>query len=412
MQITRRESFLPLAGLFLLPHSLKADQISASNNSFEISEVITNPEKIDPKKYSAYFKVETRNKGYFYIVQKKDCRVEDIFAVSHDENERKQGLVFPKSSDSSKPVAVIDALPAGMSGKFNVFEKVDGYSIQYNYFSGLIDVPSHTTVSSKYLIMIDNAIKRLPQSLRQDLYNRGVRVMLGRNVEDTYYHYYPSWKTKDQSTLKDEAKPWLEVKGNSCTDHRKMVNISALYNQKRVIIPQEHVDYISNKIMDRINYAESWTFDVIGHELGHAIDFFNSDDYYNNDSATYLTLKKTYSSNGRVFYKQGVYSHDGEFLTAFKIDKERMESHVKDQLAYLWCKPEGGQQEGFADITACLIGGSNPEKTALTLRAFPLSAEYIRKKVLPDFKVNLSIEDIKKQFHDYLNEVPPNFVSK
>lgn len=414
MQITRRESFLPLASLFLLPYSLRANagETLASSNNFEITEVITDPERIDRSKNDAYFKVETRNKGNFYIVQKKDGRVEDVFVVSNVDDERKQGLVFPKSTDSSKPAAVIDASPAGMSGTFNVFEKPDGYSLTYDYFSGLIDVPSHTTVSSKYLIMIDKGIKKLPQSLRQDLYNRGVRLMLGRNIEDTYYHYYPSWKTQDQSTSKDESKPWLEVKGNSCTDHRKMVNISAMYNQKRVMMPQEHLDYNTNKIMDRINYVDSWTFDTVGHELGHAIDFFNTDDYYNNDSVTYSKLKKTYPSNGQLFYKQGAYSHEANFLGAFQIDKDRMESDIKSQVAYLWCKPEGGQQEGFADITACLIGGSNPEKTALTLKAFPLSAEHIRKKVLPDFGVNLTVNDIRTIFPDYLKGLPADFVSK
>lgn len=410
MQITRRQSFLPIAGLLLFHPSLKAGEVNNSNE-YQIIETITSPEKIDTSKYSAYYKVNTRNEGSFYIVQKKDCRIEDAFLTFADSKERENGLIFQKSNDPSKLVAVVSALPLGMSGKFNVFQGKNTYAIQYDAFSALIDIPSHTTVSSKYLAMVDKGIRKLPQSLRQDLYRRGIKLMIGRNVEDTYYYYYPSWKSKDQSTNRDESKPWLEVKGDSCTDHRKIKNISALYNQKRVIIPQEHLDYISNKIIDRADSLESWTFDTIGHELGHAVDFFNTDDYYDSSSSAYSAQRKTYSSNGGLYYKQTAYSHDPTFLGVFKIDKERMESHIKEKVAYLWCKPEGGQQEGFADITASLIGGSNPEKTALTLNAFPLSAEHIRKKVLPDFGVNLSLDDVRAIYPSYLKDVPLGLVS-
>lgn len=411
MQITRRESFLPLAGLFLLPYSLRAEETSASFGDFKITEVITAPEKIDRSKYEAYFKVEASNGSKFFIVQRKDCRVDDAFLYCPSKENEK---VFSKPLDLSKPVATIDlSKDLGFDGKFEIYDdKKGGYDVKYNYFSGLIDIPSHTTTNSKYLIMVDRAIKKLPQSLRQDLYNRGVRIMLGKNAEDTFYHYYPGWKTQDLTTTTDASKPWLEVKGNGCTDHRKYINISALYTQKRVMIPQVHIEYKTNRTVDRMDRAESWTFDTVGHELGHAIDFFNTDDYYNNDSAPYASKRKIYSVNGSNFYRQGVYSHEGEFLTTFQLDKERMDPQIKEKVAYLWCKPSGGQQEGFADITAALLGSFTPEKTTLTLKAFPLSAEYIRKKVLPDFNVNLSVEDVKKVEPEYLNDVPAALVSR
>lgn len=403
MQITRRESFLSLASLFVLPYSLKASESSSVSSDCEITEIITDPNKIDKSKYEAYFKVEDKSGQSFFIVQKKNCRLEDAFVFGPSRENKK---VFSKPLDFSKPVLTVDSSKVlGVDGKFEIYDdRNGGYDVKYNYFSGLIDVPSHTSVSSRFLLNVDKGIKRLPQSLRQDLYNRGVRILLGRNVEDTYYRYYPSWKTQDLNARNDESKPWLEVNGDGCKDHRKNINITALYTQKRVIIPQEHVQYKTNRVLDRLDFDDSWTFDTVGHELGHAIDFFNQDDYYENNSGTYYAQKKIYSSNGNNFYRQGVYSHEGEFLMTFKMDKERMEPDLKKKVAYLWCKPEGGQQEGFADITAALLGAFTPEKTALTLSAFPMTAEYIRKKVLPDFKVNLSIEEVKEKYPEYLKD--------
>lgn len=414
MYISRRSALLPTLGLILFPYSqLRSEPINNSdvklvqNERLEISEKITDAKKIDTNKYSAYYKVEASNGRFFYIVQSKDSRLDNLFLNYFDKNDQ----IFPKSKNRTLPVAIISAKQAGLEGDFKVYEVEGGYKVKYD-FSPLITIPGHTKVSSDFIFKVENGIRKLPEDLTNDLYNRGIKIILGKDVNDTYYYYFPSWKTNDTNKTTDSTRPWLEVNKTGCTDNRRISNYPSLYSQKKVLIPEEYFEYKTEKVLNHLAYGSSWIDGMVGHELGHSIDFFNSNDFNNDtDSNNYSSKRKTYNSNGSYFYKQTNYSDDPKFIYAFQIDKERIDPETRQKVGYLWCNTSGGQKEVFADVTAALLGCKDKEKTILNLRTFPLSAEYIRNNVLPDFNIKLSLEDIRKIYPYYLENTSPVFVS-
>lgn len=385
----------------VLPRPLILAQIDANKKEelnapkFEIVETITNSKSIDTKKYSAYYKVDIKNKGWFYIVQNKDCKTNNVFDLAFDREEKAKGLLFPKPEDSSKPVAVIGGNGAKLSGVFKVYDTGDSYEVKYD-ISPLVTVATHTNIDSRFLLNVDETIKNMPQSMISDLIARGVEVYLTRNIEDSFYHLYPSWKEYDRNHPNDPNKPWFEYSADgNCKDNRNYSNTSALYKDKRAIIPQTHYEYGTRKTIDRIHYP-IWTKHTVGHELGHAADAYDNDDYYFGvDSSSYKAKKKGFGLDW--------YSYLDEFKTAFEIDKSRMSPELKEKLGYSWCRGTNGQVEGFANLFSCFMDTEAKEDAALLLSAFPNASEHMRKKFLPKFGVNLTIEDVRKNIYpEYL----------
>lgn len=386
---------IPFLELVRTPESILKGYVSHNEGlkqSYKITETITDQKRIEAK-YAAYYKVNTE--GWFYIVQRRDCKKDNVFALAFDGKEKAKGLLFPEPKDSSKPVAVIDGSAINLSGVFEIYDTGDSYSINYQ-ISPLISLPKHTDVDSDFLLNVDETIKKMPKSLVDSLASRGVEVMLARNVEDSYYYLYPSWKEYDRKNPNDPSKPWLEVREDGCKDNRNYSNTGALYYQKKVIIPQQHYEYGTRKIIDRITQKE-WTKFTTGHEVGHSLDFFNMDDYYfGNQSPAYASKKKSNIDR---------YSGTSDYLTLFEVDKKRMDPAIKKKLAYSWCKSDGGEAEGFANQFAALMGTMSKDETALLLSAFPNSTEHLRKNVLPVFGVTMSVEDVRKNVYpDYLKD--------
>ncbi|GEM_PF-2172262 len=398
IQIDRR-SFLTVAGLGLgykfiesqLPVALAAETLPNEPKKCNITEIITEPHRIERDKFNAYFKVDTGNDGWFYIVQNKNSRTKNVFDLAYDKGEKKAGKLFPPTGDPSKPVAVISGNGGKLSGTFKIYDTGDGYSVKYE-ISPLINVPSHTTVDSRFLLDVDETIKGLPLGMVNDMVARGIEVYLAKNIEDSYYHLYPSWQAYDRQHPNDPSKPWLEMKDDGCIDHRNYSNTSALYTQKRVVIPQTHYEYGTRKLYDRVGDF-SWTRHTVGHEIGHAVDNYNSNDYH-------LGMD---SSKGRDKRKgnEDWYSQESDFLTAFEIDKQRMDPEIKKKVAYSWCRKSeiGGQVEGFANIISAFLGTESKDGAGLLFSAFPRSSEIVREKFLPKFGVKLTIADIREKIY-------------
>lgn len=401
MSLTVDRRFFLASGALALANAAINPRFTLAKSSedipkYEITEVIKDSSRIEDK-YSAYYKVDIKNEGWFYIAQSKDCNQKTVFLAAHNFEDKRKGKVFPAPDDYSKPVAVVSAKEAGLSGVFEIYDDGENsYKIKYN-FSPLLSIPSHTKVNSNYLISVQNGLSKIPEPLVDDLRGRGIRLMIGKNVEDTYYYRYPSWKRYDEENPNDPSKPWLEVKGDSCIDHRNYSNISALYVQKTVIMPQTHYEYGTGKLNDRSEWHK-WNQYTVGHELGHAIDYFNSDDHYNGDSYKYSNKKKSNVAR---------YSGVEKFLELFKLDKERMDPALRNKIAYTWCKKDGGEAEGFADLCAVMFGSMSSKNAAITLFAYPQSAEYVRKEILPKFGTNITVDDVRKNIYaDYLTGKP------
>lgn len=386
-------AFLVASGL--LYRVLKADDKNVPGaepdiKRYEITEKITNPRSIDRNLYNAYFKVETGNSGTLYIVQKKDCRTDNVFELSYDPDEKRRGSLFPASNDTSKLVALVDATGASLGGVFKIYDKGDHYEVKYQ-ISSIINVPSHTSVNSDFLLNVDETIRKMPDAMISDLVSRGVEVYLAKNIEDSFYHLYPSWKEYDREHPNDPKKPWLEITEDGCIDHRNYSNTNALYWQKRVIVPQTYYEYGTRVVTDRVDYT-AWTRSTVGHELGHALDNFDGDDYYTGQ------YKQEYAEKKKSTLEW--HSSSGDFKALFELDKQRMDPKLKKDVAYSWCKDNGsGQYEAFANIVAAFLHTMTKEDAKAILDAFPQSAEYIRTRFLPKFSVNLSLADVREKIH-------------
>ncbi|MBI1858802.1 MAG: hypothetical protein HYR97_06810 [Candidatus Melainabacteria bacterium] len=409
MKVDRR-SFLTTASLFTAYHLVRAnvpvlestsyaEETATEPKKYKITGTITSSERIDTDKYAAYYYVNTENRGWFYIVQNKNARTDNVFLAAYDDEQRQNGLVFPQPDDFSKPVAIVDASGAGLKGDFEIYDTGSGYKVKYNIHP-LIVVQNHTSVSSKYLMEADQFIKEMPSPITDALNARGFNYMMAKNVEDLYYHLYPYTKNHDKNNPNDPDKPWLEVKEDgTCVDHRNYSNYPAYYYQKRVLAPQTSYKYGSKQLVDKMDYPV-WRKHLVFHETGHAVDYINGDDYSSGVNSSKYASKKL-----RKIFR---YSDSDEFQAAFNIDRERMDPKVKDALAYSVCKSEGRHRECFANLYSALVGGETKESAALLLKTFPNATEYVRKKVFSDFKVKMSVEDIRKKIYsDYLKDVEP-----
>ncbi len=404
-----------LAGLSPLGRIINADEIRNKTSVYELTEAITDANKINDSSVLAYYKVNT--KSTFQIFRYND----GVYGPAYYDEDYKRGLLFPKEQ-SSKPVAIIDGGKAGIPGVFEVYYggddsrnrfhrncpsyKSGAYCIHYRkdiqsaFISPIINVPAHTEVHPDYLLHVNNVVRSIPIKFTDAMIRRGVEIYLAKNIEDSYYHLNQRWKKYDDENPNDPKKPWLEVKEDgSCIDHRNYSNTSALYWKKKAVIPQQHYEYGTREVSDRISYP-TWTKHTVGHELGHAIGAINSDDYYD------FSDKEKYKSSKISSVEE--YDNTDAFKLAFELDKERMPPEVKKELEYSWCKRKtlGGHIEAFANIFSALVGTETRKDAAVLLRGFPNSAEYLRKTVFPDFGVDMSIAHIRENIYpDYLKNV-------
>ncbi|MBI3309549.1 MAG: hypothetical protein HYZ79_09290 [Candidatus Melainabacteria bacterium] len=365
--------------------------------TYSISEIFTKASQIDTDKYTAYYAIDTERGERFYIVQKKNCRPDKVFLCTSD-NGMNKGLLFPKTDDPTKPVAIVKGEGAGLTGDFEIYDNNGVYEVRFPLTS-MIYVPEHSDIDSRVLLNMHNAVKMLPDTLVEKFVQRGIQVYTGRNVEDVYYHLYPSIKKHDQEHPNDPDKPWLEVKEDgSCIDHRNWSNTSAFYSKKMAVIPQIHYEYGTRKLIDRID-DPAWTRKTVGHELGHALADFNSDRYYQlGDAEKYPGTKV-----GKI----EAFDETDAFKMAFEVDLSRMDPDIKEELSYFWCKRKtlGGNVEAFANIFAAFTGTTTKDDAKVMFRGFPNSSEHIRQKVLPLFDVNFSIDYVRKHIYsDYIKD--------
>jgi hypothetical protein len=95
------------------------------------------------------------------------------------------------------------------------------------------------------------------------------------------------------------------------------------------------------------------------------------------------------------------FSQESDFLTAFEIDKQRMDPEIKKKVAYSWCRKSeiGGQVEGFANLISAFLSTESKEGAGLLFSAFPRASEVVREKFLPKFGVKLTIADVREKIY-------------
>ena len=330
----------------------------------KITEVITG-DKI-PNEYAAYYKVETKTEGNFYIVRRKESINQIITDVYYKDEDKKEGRLFPKATDSKKPVAIVDASGADLKGIYNIYDDGDKYKAYFS-MSPLMNIPSHTEVSSNYLLNIDQALKEIPSGVIDALSSNSREVMIAKNVDDLYYWLYPSWKTQDESIPVDPNKPWVEKKDGEWVDNRRMCNTPGMYVQSRILMPQKYIKYGTKS--EEIDQGDSkdWLKSLTFHETGHGVDFL----------------------------KSSLYSDDSGFIRAYDNDKAKIADEDEFYVAYFL----KNRKEPFAEITGALMGGLLPKSAARILKNFPEAAEHIRKNVLPKFGYTITPKEIKEKIY-------------
>ncbi len=346
--------------------------IKSTNVNYSITEVITDPEKIDRDKYDAYYKVDTKNKGNFYIVQSSEGRTSALFYCAYKEKEKNDGFVFPEPENPNTPVAVVSAKSSGLDGIFEIYDKNGAYKVNYK-FSPILYTPDHSQVNSKYLFNMEKILRSFPERLVAEFNSRGIRVLIAKDIQDSYYAYYPSWKFHDDTHPPDPNLPILEKTENGWKDNRRYANIGGLYIDSTAIMPQQWIKYgTSDEIIDRSDKFVA-TKATVFHELGHALDYINSSPFSDTES----------------------------YKTAYSKDVKNIAEDKQEAVAYFLM----ARREAFAELTAALTGGLPKNRAALMLSTFPQAAENIRKRVLPTFGVEISIDDIKKDIYpDYLSK--------
>ncbi|MBI3308483.1 MAG: hypothetical protein HYZ79_03845 [Candidatus Melainabacteria bacterium] len=330
----------------------------------EISKVITS-DRI-PDDFKAYFEVVTGKSGYFYIGLRKETKNQKISTAVFDSKDKKDGNVFPKPTDYSQPVAIIDAAGGGINGTFKIVDTGEGYKSNYP-INKLLTIPGHTEVSTDYLLDINNALNVLPEGVTNALSTNGLQVMIAKNVADSYYWLYPGWKAEDEQTAIDPKKPWIEKINDTWVDNRKHINIPGYYlsGKNRIVIPQQHIQYgTTDTVADRVGKYE-WTQSTVFHETGHGIDYLQN------------------------------YSDKQAFITAYNADYKEIPAEEEEKVGYFL----KNRREPFAEIAAALMGGLSKDRTARILAFFPRSAEHMRKNVLPNYGYNVTAEHIKETIY-------------
>lgn len=386
MQIDRRHFLGAVAAALLVPGSAGAQVFRGRRGYYypqrvqkveaqkplelKISEVITG-DRI-PDKYQAYFKVETGKEGWFYVALLKETDNQKISKAAYDLDQKARGEVFPKPTDYSKPVAIIDATGGGISGTFEIVDTGSSYRSDYPV-NALFELPGHTEVSTNFLLDINDSLNALPEGVVKALKDNGLRVMIAKNVEDSYYWLYPSWKIEDQSTPVDSSKPWIEKINGEWIDNRKHINVPGYYlsGKNKIVIPQQYIKYgTKNEVMDRLGQSE-WTKSTVFHEAGHGIDY----------------LPNSYR-----------YSDLSNFVTEYDKDRKEIPEEEEEKVGYFL----KNRREPFADLVAALMGGLSKSRTERILSFFPRAAEVIRKEVLPKYGYKVSADYIRENIYpDY-----------
>lgn len=343
---------------------------SAPPDKYYITEVIKRDRLSKYPQYIACYRVGVNGEhSNFYIVQNKNCRTNDIFAVHYNKTDKDRGLLFPTTSDASKPVAIVDGSVAGLLGYFEIFD-IDEYYARFQ-LTPFIHVPDHTEVNSKFLLAVDNAFKKLPVGMLQALCDSGVAVILGKNVEDTYYHYFPRWEAEDLRCTIDPTKPRLEKTEDDWIDNRLRKNVPGRFVDNRIFIPQTYTQYgTEDHIIDCTNEGISLG-SIVVHEAGHVID---------------------------AMYEPILSDLEG-FQEAHAQDVENIPLDQQDKVLYLIAL----RKDAFTEILAALLNCLPHERTYTILNHFPKSSEYIRQHVLPLIGVNMNIDDVRENvYSNYL----------
>lgn len=345
------------------------------DNKHYITEVITDPDKswdYQGARVDTLYKVDTKNKGWFYIARYKYSGTDTAFAARFDQEHLKKGLVFPRAIDKDTPVATVSAREAGLNGTFEVYEIDNWYYVKYK-FSPLLYIPNHTSVSSTYLVNLENVLRKLPSQFTSELAKQNIQVMTGWDHNDVYYYYHPSWQNEDAFKPHDPTKPAYEITENGYIDRRKHMHVGGYFLDNQAVMPQHYVDYYTSEFFDYTNNKEE-IMRVLSHELGHALDY-------------------AYSSTG--------FSSLEGFQAAHTADTKTFSEEDKKKLVYFY----NSRIEAFAELTGALLGGFTKERAAIMLHKFPKCAEFVREDILPRIKVNISIEQIRRDIY-------PNYLKK
>jgi len=335
-----------------LPNVLRADG-NSSIPTYGISNVVKSSEN-DYR----YYKVDVPSSTPFHIVTKEKCTLNSPFLPSNEYET--MGKPFPINADSSKPVALIEGKELGLKGHIEVYDLPTGYRLKYK-FSPLIEIPSHTSVSSDYLIDTQKILDELPESLHESLVKAGAKIILAKDPEDAYYHYAPSQKEADKNKKPIQNGKWVGYKDGQWFDNRKFSHAPSRNNDLTIYSPEKYEDPLENLIVDRKKYKNAFKYTLL-HELGHVIGNVKN------------------------------HADKADFNLAFESDKRRLKVLKNNDVAYAYVS----KYEAFAEIVCCFLGGYPNERKRDTLCSLYECSEFVRTKVLPDLGLKFSENDVEK----------------
>ena len=385
---------IPTSHTFMISESTKEARV----NKYHITEAVTDREKFqDPDSYPdvvAFFRVNTP--GGFDIWKYKDGKYGPAYLKDSLDN----NLLFPTKFEN-KPVAIVDPGESGFQGGFEIYyvkhKTANPYHANCSYYvhgaycihyrndikiaevSPLIVIPEHTTVSQDFLHTAEEILnKTLPKELQKILLENNIRLMLAGNVEDGFYHYHPASRNLDSNNKNRPPTPTIEkITENGkvkLKDNRKMANCGGHYrpDHKIALLVEKYISYYNNSTINQLKDVDEMQ-NIEIHELMHGLD--------------------------DVFK----ISSEEDFAKAHKADIENLDSRIKERSDILYLVLD--KKEAFAELTTGLLGGLTKSEAKELFTLFPQTIKYIREKVLPRFRVNISVEKIREEIYpDYLKE--------
>jgi tetratricopeptide (TPR) repeat protein len=205
-----------------------------------------------------------------------------------------------------------------------------------------------TCVSESSIAIIKQGVRTIPQLFIDRLEDAGYRVMIAPHLVDALPEI-----GNDHPRGWTQLSTWHNVNGTFSSKHKwivvgeKAVSINA---GKEIVCPK----------LD----------DTVAHEFGHAFDYFLG------NSARSTT------DEDKESYKQ--FSHSQKFMVAYTADSAAIQDMVvQEKLRYFLQPGDGGKEELFAQLFACLYGGiprpGSPEE--LLSRYFPSVLATMKEKM-------------------------------
>ena len=324
--------------------------------TYQITSHIDDPKEIPFKNALSYFILNTEMP--LEIVRYRDGK----FGPAYRESDLQNNLHF-QTGNGGRPLAIIEpgdsGFPYGLelyhiddhpgcskhhSGVFCVHKNLE---IRSSTLSPLIEIPTHTHVSSDHLLNIQQPVGDLPPEISGFLTKEEFKLILGYNSEAAYYKTWPAFETQDGQHVRHQSgRGLVKTQKGKWQSYYKCSEAAGIYHENKAAIPEWHHKFNSKEYQKLLPVI---TKEVVFHEIGHKLN------------------RNGHNDNSPKF------SDSKEFKKACEEDIKAMTEENENHVAYMLTN----ENEAFAELTGILMGGFREDWTRFKLSVFPTTAKYI-----------------------------------